>query len=274
MTTSLLRLLLSTGLLGLAILACDPDTPFNPTPVGQLSLTFDNVVGGQDLQLGRGTYRNGSGESFTPKVFNYYISNLKLIRTDGSEYVVPQDSSYFLVREDVPASQRITLNAVPYGEYRAVQFVIGVDSLRSTMTMDRRTGVLDPGADHNSASGMFWTWNTGYIFLKLEGESPSAPVNAAGNRTFQYHIGLFGAGGTLNNVKTVQRSFGNDRATVAAGTLPTISLQTDLLKIFDGPTPLSIATYPYVMLADASKYVAGNYAEMIQYKTITTIPTK
>jgi hypothetical protein len=33
---------------------------------------------------------------------------------------------------------------------------------------------------------MFWTWNTGYIFAKLQGISPNA--NAPGHR-FSYHIG-------------------------------------------------------------------------------------
>ncbi len=273
MTTQRILAFLLTGLLGWFALACDPNPSLDPS-TGPLSLTFDNVVGGQDLRLGS-TYRNGSGESFTPKVFTYYISNLRLTRADGSEYVVPVDSSYFLLREDVPASQRITLNAVPYGEYKAVSFMIGVDSLRSTMSMDRRTGVLDPGADHNSASGMFWAWNSGYIFVKLEGESPSAPADATGSRTFRYHIGLFGAGGTLNNTRTVrQLPFGNDRVTVAAGTISTVNLQTDVLKIFDGPTPLSIAAHPQIMLADFSKYVANNYAQMVRYKDVTTTATK
>lgn len=271
MNTFIVRAFVLTGLLGSGIFACDP---VDPVPTGQFALRFDNVVGEQDLQLGSGTYRNGAGDEFTPTAFNYYVSNLKLIRTDGIEYVVPQDSSYFLVRENVPGSQRITLNGVPYGDYRAVSFVIGVDSLRSTMDISRRTGVLDPGGDHASASGMYWAWNSGYIFMKLEGTSPSAPVNATGIRKFQYHIGLYGGRQTptLNNLKTVQISFAADRATVGAGTLPTVNLRTDVLKVFDGPTTVRIATHPDVMISDYSGVIAGNYAQMFGYKN-TTIST-
>ena len=275
MRTQLVRAFLLAGLLGSILVACEPNPSLGPN-LGQLALTFDNVVGDQDLQLGSGTYRNGSGESFTPKTFNYYISNLKLTRSDGSEYVVPPDSSYFLIRENVPASQRITLNGVPYGAYKAVSFVIGVDSSRSTMDISRRTGVLDPGGDHASASGMYWSWNSGYIFMKLEGESPSAPLNATGLRQFQYHIGLYGGRQTptLNNLKTVSVSFANDRATVGAGTLSTVNLRTDVLKIFDGPTTVSIAAHPDVMISDYSKVIAGNYAQMIGYKNLTTTASK
>ncbi len=271
MTRRIFYVLLSVGMIGLTLATCTKSVP-DPVPTGQLALTFDNVVGTQDLTLGTGTYRNGSNESFTPTNFNYYISNLKLIRADGSQYVVPADSSYFLIRESVPASQRVLLNGVPSGDYKAVSFVIGVDSLRSTMDISQRTGVLDPGGDHASASGMYWSWNSGYIFMKLEGTSPSAPVDATGLHTFRYHIGFFGGRDTrtLNNLQTVSVSFNTDRATVGAGKLSTINLQTDVLKIFDGPTTISIAANPEVMVADYSRYVAANYAQMIQYRSITT----
>jgi len=70
---------LLAGLLGLIGWACntvDPDTSFDPASPGILRLTFDNVAGGQDLQLNTGTYRNATGESFTPTTFNYFVSNV------------------------------------------------------------------------------------------------------------------------------------------------------------------------------------------------------
>lgn len=267
---------LSVGLLSLAVWACntiDPDASFNPKEPGPgtLQFVFDNVVGNQDLQL-NGTYRNTSGESFTPTTFNYFVSNLKLTRTDGQEYFVPTDSSYFLVKENVPTSQTITLQNVPSGNYKSVSFVIGVDSLRSTMDVSWRTGVLDPAGDHTSASGMYWSWNSGYIFLKLEGTSPSAPTDATGKNTFRYHVGFFGGRNTrtINNLKTVQLAFGSDVATVTAKQRPTVTLQTDVLKIFDGPATVSIARNPEVMVSPYSATVASNYAQMMQYKGIIT----
>ncbi len=271
--TRSLSTLLSAGLLGLAVWACTAD--LNPSlrsdAPGTLQLVFDNVAGSQDLQL-NGTYRNASGESFAPTTFNYFVSNVKLTRTDGQEYVVPPDSSYFLVKENVPTSQTITLQNVPAGVYKSISFVIGVDSLRSTMDVSRRTGVLDPAGDHTSASGMYWSWNSGYIFMKLEGTSPSAPTDATGKNTFRYHVGFFGGRDTrtINNLKTVQLAFGSDVATVTATQRPTVMLQTDVLKIFQGPATLSIARNPEVMVSPYSATVASNYAQMITYKEILT----
>ena len=130
-------------------------------------------MGGQNLQLTTGTYRNASGESFAPTTFNYFVSNTKLIRADGAAYVMLQDSSYFLIKEPVPASQTITLANVPAGSCSSVSFVPSADSLRSTMDISRQTGVLNPVGDYTSASGMHWSWNLGYIFQKLEGTRPS-----------------------------------------------------------------------------------------------------
>ena len=268
-----LTTLLSVGLLGLAVWACDtvdPDTSFDPVGPGTLQLVFDNVAGNQDLQLAAGTYRNASGESFTPTTLNYFVSNVKLTRTDGREYVVPQDISYFLIKEAVPTSQTITLPNVPAGSYKSVSFVLGVDSLRSTMEVGRRTGVLDPAGDHTSANGMYWSWNSGYIFLKLEGTSPSAPTDATGKNTFRYHIGFFGGRDTrtINNLKTVSIPFDSDVARVAPKQRPTVTVQADVLKLFNGPATVSIAKNPEVMISPYSQTVATNYAQMMQYKGI------
>ena len=267
--------LLSAGLLSLAVWACTADLnpSLNPASPGTLQLAFDNVVGNQDLQLNAGTYRNASGESFTPTAFNYFVSNIKLTRTDGREYIVPQDSSYFLIKENVPASQTITLQNVPAGSYKSVSFVIGVDSLRSTMDIGQRTGVLNPAGDHTSGSGMYWSWNSGYIFLKLEGTSPSAPTDATGENTFRYHIGFFGGRDTrtINNLKTVPIPFGNDRVTVTAKQRPTVTIQADVLRLFDGSATISIAKNPEVMVSLYSATVATNYAQMrTNTGTVTT----
>ncbi|AQG82437.1 MbnP family protein [Spirosoma montaniterrae] len=269
-TTAITSLLLVATLTG-GFMACKSDNPASATS-GPVSFVFDNVVGNQDLKLATGVYQNGAGESFTPTAFNYFVSNITLTRADGSQYVVPQDSSYFLIKEDVPATQRITLRNVPFGDYKAMSFVLGVDSLRSTMDISRRTGVLDPAGDHTSASGMYWSWNSGYIFLKLEGTSPSAPVNATGNRNFRYHIGFFGGYSTrtINNLKTIRIPFGSDVATIAPGRVPVVTLQADVLKVFDGVKRMSINANSEIMVSLLSADVANNYAQMMTYKRITT----
>jgi len=273
------RLFLSLSLLTAALmagfLACNTNDPQAVRPPAKFGLDFSNVVGTQPLQLGTVAYKNASGELFTPTNFNYFVSNIRLIRTDGSAYVVPQDSSYFLIRQTDPATQKITLNNVPEGSYKAVSFVLGVDSLRSTADISKRTGALDPAVDHTGANGMYWSWNSGYIFMKLEGTSPSAPRDATGTGNFRYHIGYFGGRDTktINNLKTITVSFGADVAQVDPFRQPTVQIQADVLTIFDGTTPISIKAYPEVMISPFSATVAKNYATMFSYKGLKTAVT-
>lgn len=225
---------------------------------GSITLHFDNVAGTADLALNTGVYTNASGQNYKVTRFDYYISNIKLKRTDGSEYIIPQDKSYFLVKESDAASQEIELEDVPAGDYNGVSFVVGVDSLRSVANISQRTGVLDPAG---AGSGMYWTWNSGYIFMKLEGTSPASTM--PGNE-IMYHIGGFGGmtSATINNIKTISLTFPAAAATVRSNIAPEVHLLTDVKKVLDGATNISIATTPMLMFDPASTTIANNYKNM------------
>lgn len=257
--------LLATVVLGLAVFSCHET---DVTPTGRMRIAFDNVVGSSDLKLNAGAYQNAAGEPFTITKFNYFVSNIRLRREDGSNYVVPQDSSYFLIQEEKPVSQTITLANIPAGNYTGMTFVVGVDSARSLADISKRTGVLDPGLN----DGMYWEWNSGYIFLKLEGTSAVAP--AAQNNAFFYHIGGFGGGyngkKTINNLRTITFPFNADMANVQATTLPSIKIKADVLSLFNGPVKLSIAQNSSVMFDPYSTNIADNYTKMFSYDRILT----
>ena len=237
--------------------------------VGAVDMNFVNQVNGNALVLNTATYTNKSGEPFTVSKFDYFVSNIRFIRADGSAYTVPQDNSYFLVRSSDPASQTIRLADIPAGEYAQIEYMIGVDSLRNTADISKRKGVLDPGSSHTS--GMYWDWNTGYIHLKLEGTSPRAPQDATGLRNFRYHIGLYGGyqSRTISNLRTVRVPLGLSTATSRLSVGPNLNTSLQLLadagKLFDGPTPFTIVDHPDVMVSPFSATVANNYATMFSF---------
>jgi hypothetical protein len=247
------------------LVACQPKNV--DTSAGAVQLSFNNRVGNSELALGTGAYQNKSGETFTITRFDYFVSNIRLLRADGQAYTVPQDDSYFLVREADPGSQVITLNNVPAAEYTQLEFMVGVDSLRNTADVGKRTGVLDPAGNHTS--GMYWDWNTGYIHLKMEGTSPQAPTDATGSRNFRYHIGFFGGyqARTLNNLRVIRVPINANGMALRVGPdLKTaLVINTDADKLFDGPTPIRIATYPDVMVSPVSATIANNYATMFSF---------
>lgn len=246
----------------------DAEPSIDPNIKAPLEIEFENLVGTQPLSLDTTgtTYTNtATGEQFSVTMLNYYISNISLKTADGKTYVVPQDSSYFLVKHENPETMKFKIN-VPEGDYTEMTFMIGVDSARNANSALPRTGVLDPAT---GAAGMYWSWKSGYIFFKMEGKSPQS-ADAA--KKFRYHIGLYGGGEgetspvlKLNCIRTKTLSFGTDKAMVRRNKMPTVHILTDVFKVFNGSTSLKIAEKNTVMVNDFAPNIANNYVDMFSF---------
>lgn len=253
-------------MLAAGIFSCKKQKPpQNTEEMTEMTIEFDNIMGGQNLFINAVTYTNAAGEPFTVSLAQYYISNIKLRKADGTEYVVNQDSSYFLIKESEPLT-RFARFKVPVGNYHQVSFIVGVDSLRSTMDITKRTGVLDPAGGMDD--GMYWGWNSGYIFLKLEGTSAMAPVDPSGQRKYRFHIGGFGgySAPTINNIKTITTDLTTSGiAQARVGRTANIHYLVDLMKVLNGTTNVSIAANPSIMFSDYSVNLANNYKDMFYH---------
>jgi hypothetical protein len=145
---------------------------------------------------------------------------------------------------------------VPFGNYKAIEFMIGVDSTRNVS--GAQTGALDV------SNGMFWDWNSGYIMAKFEGTSPQS--SASGNN-LKFHIGGFS--GVNNSLKTVSPSFNGDTAKVSSTITPGIHLSNNLLEWFQSPTVIDFSTTNVIMMPGAqAKTIADNYADMFTVEHI------
>jgi hypothetical protein len=227
---------------------------------GNLKIEFDHQVNGAAMQYNK-DYVNAAGETMKFTLFKYFISNVSLVRTDGTVYTLPKDECYYLIEELASgANPLITLNNIPTGEYKEVRFIVGVDSLKNCAPLNERTGVLDP-----ATSGMYWAWNSGYIFMKVEGKSPvvAGHPDATGDN-FIYHIGLFGgySSPTVNNVKSIALSKSGETAKVSSSISPQVHIVVDVMEIFKNPTTFSLATKPTIHVDPASKTLADNYVDM------------
>jgi len=247
---------------------------FDEKNLASLSVEFDNIVGGRTLTFNNTTvpYTNAKGEPFSISMLQYFVSNIKVTTTSGQQYTVPQDSSYFMVNGADKATRFATVK-VPEGDYSKLTFVLGVDSLRSTMLVDKRVGVLDPAAGGgHSGSGMYWGWNSGYIFFKLEGNSAVISDDQQGDPTgkkqFKYHIGGFGGynAPTINNIKTITVDLNTAGiARVRKGRQSNIHLFVDVMKFFNGSNVLSIKEHPNVMFSEYSTNIAKNFTELFTH---------
>lgn len=232
--------LLITG--GLFVVSCNPDTP--SSEMGTVTLEFENVFDDNAFTIGN-KYTIANGDEIVPSKLLYYISNISLSNDDGSKTHTITDG-YYLVDASDAASLAIELTDIPNGEYTKVNFMIGVDSTRNVS--GAQEGALDP------AKGMFWSWNMGYIFMKMEG-------TVQDSIDFRYHIGGFMQ--NANNVKMVAASVPTGSMINVNGTQSTVHFMVDFAEYFKNPVDLDIAATPIIMSPNAaSVIVADNYKDI------------
>jgi hypothetical protein len=243
----------------LGFLSCKKDDTSpepEPEPVktaGTIRIEFNNMVGDSALVYNK-KYLNPRGDTFSVTKFNYYISNISVTMEDNTVFTEPE--SYHVIKHSATAPTLLLQN-VPAGAYKSIKFTVGVDSARNCS--GAQTGGLDPAG---AASDMYWSWNTGYIFLKLEGTSRRSASNE-----FVYHIGGFG--GTNKTQRAFNISFGTGRANVSVSATPKIVLKTDVNEILKSPATIDFAAMPAVMNAGPNaKMMADNYSDMISIKSI------
>ena len=157
--------------------ATSTPTP-TPTPApakGRLSVTFNNQVAGQPIAMGDMAYTNAAGNLYSVDLLKYYVTNFTLVKEDGTER---NFRNYDLIDGSLSGAPNFALDSVDGGTYTAVKFYIGVDSARN------HTGAQD--GDLDPINGMIWTWSTGYIFFKHEGQF----IDSTGaTRTVLLHLG-------------------------------------------------------------------------------------
>ena len=239
----------------LAISGCTDDDN-NPSPsvtkTGEVLIDITNIiedsVGLRNVdETGSTTYYNSFGEPYTVTRLKYYISNVELMRADTVAYIMPE--SYFLIDESIDSTKKLIIPDVPIGNYDGVRFLMGVDSAKSVAGAG--SGALSQG------NGMYWTWDSGYIFFKLEGTSPLAPNGII------YHIGGFRNANNTNALRTVEIGFDGRELEVARSGKAEIHVFANINKFFDAVHPLSISNVNFMMSpgGDALKF-ADNYANM------------
>jgi hypothetical protein len=117
-----------------------------------------------------------NGDSISISQLKFFVSDMSFYNHDTLVYVFKK--KHHLVDLTLPSSTSLTEKPESTISYDQLKFNIGIDSL--TNISGAIEGDLDP------TSGMYWTWQSGYINFKLEGSSPKCPTR---HNKFQWHIG-------------------------------------------------------------------------------------
>lgn len=223
----------------------DETTEVQPESTEQaLKFHLHTQVGNQ-LANYTSTYAQASGRKFVLSDFRYYISNIVLIKDDGSE--LPLTGKVILAK---PSIQDYDLGMVPVGNYKGFKFLVGLDSL--TNHKDPTTYAANNPLAIQTPT-MHWSWSSGYLFLKVEGNCDTTmAANGTANYPIFFHIGMDGYKRNMN--------FSSSSFSVVSGQDKEIALVFDLLKVLqnvDLRTENSTHTMDNMMLASK---IANNFS--------------
>lgn len=143
------------------------------------TIRFQPTFGNETLILNK-KYPIDKTDSVEINLLRFYISTIAFY--NNNQLVHKVENSYHLIDMLEPSTLDILLKGVDNQRFNKVKFNLGIDSLTNV------SGAF--GGDLDPTKGMYWTWQSGYINLKLEGKSNLCPTR---NQRFQYHLGGYQA---------------------------------------------------------------------------------
>lgn len=183
---------------------------------GKLTLMFNPTFGAQAFELSPKSYVTAASDTIRITQLTYYVSNVTLTTSAGNKINL---GNYELISH-IPGQQAmVLLDSIPAGRYTSVSYMIGVDSLANSTGV--HTGALDP------SNGLYWTWSTGYVFLRLKGRFTSQ------NTAYSFDIG---GDGNLMNVNHDLSAY------KTGGTALTANINVDVAKFFNTPNKYDLKT--------------------------------
>src|SRR3954471_17985303 len=116
--------------------------------MGSTELSFKLMANGKTVEDST-DYYNFAGDTFSISMFNYYVSNIVMTRSDGQKFV--EKESYHLIKH-FDSITTLKIKDVPPAKYTRIDFLLGVDSTRNVSGI--QSGALD------RVNNMFWDWKS------------------------------------------------------------------------------------------------------------------
>lgn len=209
-----------------------------------VNLHFNNTFKNTTIVLGSAdspaatTNTSASGQLHQFSELKYVISNIRLIKADGSEIpynVNDLDKGATVIDQAKAATLNYVLSNIPVGDYKQIKFGLGVK--QEINTLDQlRFPVFYATAGANDTK-MHWEWGTGYRFTKLEG------FYGADHKELSIHTGstINGTNGDESTYKQGVDAYRditlNLPSLVTVGkSVPQINIRADFDKLLSGKT--------------------------------------
>lgn len=236
---------------------------------------------------------DGAGNGFTLTKLTYFVTDIVLHKSNGDQVAIDNEIGATIVDlEDAAEGGAIVYNdilGVQKGNYTSVSFKIGVSEEIFSEGEEAQGRILTLA--NENGGDMIWSWTTGYIFTKIEGElTGTTGVNGEDDHNghdhkifkttstnhngvdhglegtaFMRHVGNKGTGeNRTDRVRTITLDF-NGQEVVVGNVDSSIHLKVDVAKFLDGTEKIDIvATDPNAMTASTTE-IADNLEDVFSF---------
>lgn len=158
----------------LAFSACEREEK-----TGSVAVSFSHYIDNQPLQLNQMLYTNAAENNYQVNEVKYFISKIYFITEDNQLVKVKQDDGIHYVDLNYPNTTTWQLDQIREGEYKAVQFVFGLDEEDNTSNR----------FPNPPECNFFWPQHLGggYHYLQINGkwQPPTGDL-----KNFNFHTGI------------------------------------------------------------------------------------
>ena len=147
---------------------------------GKIQFRFEHKVNGEDIVFDQLIYKNEAGNQYLVNEIQYFISDVTLHKSDGSNQVLNAWDDMVYIDSDIPNSHSHTFpDDIEPGAYKAISFTFGIDEEKNQSL----TFVNPP------ESLMFWPelLGGGYHYMKLNGKWLDTLNQIS---PFNFHLGI------------------------------------------------------------------------------------
>lgn len=226
--------------------ACKGEEPEpEPTDHGKIIFTFLHRVDGDPLVIDTMIYTNAASNHFLITEVQYFISDVTLYQSDGSEFLIDDWTDIHYVDNDIPATMTWDVfDKIPPGSYDSISFMFGISQEKNISLMF----VNPPERD------MFWpdVLGGGYHYLKLNGKWLNDGMTQ--DEPFEFHLGIgqIYSGDTINVNDITGFVHNSFRVTLpgssfqmAAGDTIYLALSMNIEQWFTDPNTIDFYTFPF-----------------------------
>lgn len=212
---------------------------------GTIILNFKGKVDNENLTLRSSKFNPGNGSKVNIETLKFYLSNIILIKEDNTE-VLLKDVAFIDFENNHTSNttngETITIETET-GNYKGIKMGFGVDGTKNNAD----PSVYKEEEPLSIYKGMHWSWNTGYIFMKLEGKFDTDTAVNILSQDYLFHTGLndlyttqtFNKNFQIKNKETKTLNFNIDAKKMFHSTNNSIDLSSESFTHTTGNIPLA-----------------------------------